>query len=59
MNETLQVDALNDLKNSGSVKLISNDQYIHGDTKKNITNFINNNAILKGEEWNAVRTKLQ
>lgn len=58
MNETLQIDALNDLKNSGSVKLISNDQYIHGDTKKNITNFINNNAILKGEEWNAVRTKL-
>jgi len=57
-NETLQIGALNDLKNSGSVKLITNDQFIHSDTKNNITNFINDTTVLKGEEWNRVRTKL-
>ena len=58
MNETLQINALNDLKKSSSVELITNDQFIHGDTKTNMTNFINDTTVLKGEQWDSVRNKM-
>lgn len=58
MDEAIQVEALNNLKNCGSLKQISNDGLGGNSTKNNLENFINDNTVLKGSQWDSVRSKI-
>lgn len=58
INDAIQVDALNSLLNSNSLKQITNDGLNVNLIKNNLTNFINDSSVLKGYEWNSVRKKI-
>ena len=58
INDAIQVDALNSLLNSNSLKQITNDGLNVNLIKNNLTNFINDSSVLKGDGWNSVRKKI-
>lgn len=58
MDYSIHADGLNDILSSECLSRVTNDSFNNFDVRTNLENFISNDSVLQGEQWSAVREKL-